>query len=216
MSRLVNRMVLAMILCSFAVIGVSQVTPKQFVIDNSKPYVYIAFDHMGKREPVENWESPNGLWLRLVNNCNLPIRVKALGVGTADPGTTIAFDVVRTSFHIVSPDEPQGNPPLGYEAENAAYVTIPPQKDLLFSVPAETVTKAWHIEVRFILDLPSPSRGESHPQSLVDFTWNDIPQQSGKLQPYQSEPSSARNKSARPDVAFLLHESGHTDSPKPR
>jgi len=45
--------------------------PYAFIVDASKPYVYLAFDHAGRREPAREGESPQGLWLRLINNCRV-------------------------------------------------------------------------------------------------------------------------------------------------
>jgi hypothetical protein len=165
---------------SFAAVAFAQKsTPDlvhQFVIDNSKPYVYIKFDHIGDRKPVKDGESSRGLWLRLVNNRYLPIKVRTFGFGTGDPGVGVDFDVVRRGIHIISNDEPRGEPPFGYVTENADEVTILPKKDLLFSVPAESVTKAWYIQVRFNFDLPEPKHGY-HPYGVADFTWWDTPEE---------------------------------------
>jgi len=46
-----------------------------FLIDSSKPYVYLELDHVGPREPLREGEPTTGLWLRLKNNCKLPIVV---------------------------------------------------------------------------------------------------------------------------------------------
>ena len=59
--------------------------PSQFVIDPAEPYVYIKFDHIGRRKPATEGEGSEGLWLRLVNNCNLPITVFTFDLGTGDP-----------------------------------------------------------------------------------------------------------------------------------
>ena len=48
---------------------------QSFVLNPAKPYAYIVFDHAGKRTPLGNGENKYGYWLRLVNNCRLPIAV---------------------------------------------------------------------------------------------------------------------------------------------
>ena len=59
----------------FATGMAAPITSGQFVIDGSKPYAYVSFDHIGDRRPAAESEESKGLWLRLVNNCNLPITI---------------------------------------------------------------------------------------------------------------------------------------------
>lgn len=47
----------------------AQKNTSTFVIDQSEPYVYLKFDHTGRRQPLSSHEPDKGLWLRLVNNC---------------------------------------------------------------------------------------------------------------------------------------------------
>jgi hypothetical protein len=170
-----TRIVMATILLSTLVAsGFAQTSSKQFVIDQSKPYGYLKFDHVGERRPVKEGESSKGLWLRLVNNCYLPITIRTFG--TDDLQVGVDFEVVRAPLHVLSKDEPTGVPPVGYRTENPDIKTISPKKDFLFSVPVNSVTKAWYIQVRFDLGLTAPSRGAYHPYSLADFTWYDIPE----------------------------------------
>lgn len=72
---------LLMVLSVTSTIGAQDVS-SDFVLDPSKPYVYIKFDHFAFREPLREGEVPRGLWLRLVNNCRVPIEV--LGYGFTD------------------------------------------------------------------------------------------------------------------------------------
>lgn len=51
----------------------------KFLIDANKPYVYLEVDHIGPRKPLRNDEPNTGIWLRLRNNCRLPIVVLAIG-----------------------------------------------------------------------------------------------------------------------------------------
>jgi hypothetical protein len=118
----------------------AQISPRNFEIDASKPYVYIRFDHLGHRKPVNDGESAKGLWLRLVNNCRLPIQVSALGPGTGDPGVALNFEVVPNAGRFAPDAEQKKQMPFGYAADIGTLVTIPPRGDLLFSVPAESVS----------------------------------------------------------------------------
>ena len=76
----------------------AQSKPDEFVIDGTKPFVYIKFDHIAARKPVLEEENPKGIWLRLVNNYNLPIRIVARALGTGDPGVAVDYAVVPSSI----------------------------------------------------------------------------------------------------------------------
>lgn len=52
---------------------------KDFLIDPSKPYVYLKVDHIGPRTPDSDDEPVTGIYLKLVNNCRLPIIVNIFG-----------------------------------------------------------------------------------------------------------------------------------------
>jgi hypothetical protein len=62
---------------------------QEFVIDSSKPYVYLVVDHLGRREPRNGEEPPQGLWLHLHNNCRVPIIVRTFGVPPGSPAGEI-------------------------------------------------------------------------------------------------------------------------------
>jgi hypothetical protein len=176
-------MVAVAILLAHAASGLAQVTAKNFEIDKTKPYVYIKFDHFGDRKPVNDWESTRGLWLRLVNNCRLPIGISVLSLGTGDPGVAVNFEVVPTAGRYAPDSDQRKKMPFGYAADIGTQVTIPPKGDLLFSVPAESVTKQWYIQVHFGFVLPEAKSGNYQPSgnyepySVVDFNWYIIPEQ---------------------------------------
>jgi hypothetical protein len=52
---------------------------KSFLIDPSRPYVYLRVDHIGPRNPDDNREPNIGIYLRLINNCRLAIIVNTFG-----------------------------------------------------------------------------------------------------------------------------------------
>jgi len=64
--------------------------------------------------------------------------------------------------------------PNGYATDVGTSVTILPGGTLLFSIPLDRVTPQWYIQVRFEFALPGPKEGYN-PYSLVDFTWEDLP-----------------------------------------
>jgi hypothetical protein len=62
---------------------------ESFLIDPSKPYVYLEVDHLGPRKPLRDGEPDTGIWLRLKNNCTLPVVVIASGVPTESAGEAL-------------------------------------------------------------------------------------------------------------------------------
>jgi hypothetical protein len=169
----------------------AEATPKTrgFLIDPSKHYVYLKFDHVGDREPLSPDETTKGLWLRLVNNCRIPIVVAIFNTGTTDPGVGVYDEVVPhpSRLPILSfphrgerqskPATPvQEAPPAGYSPPDVISTTIiSPGKDLLFSVPLNHVGPSWSLQIRFYLALPGDAYG-SGPYSVVFFYWQDIPE----------------------------------------
>jgi hypothetical protein len=185
--------------------ALAQQPSDRFVIDISKPFAYIKFDHIADRkQPLPN-QSPKGLWLRLVNNCRLPIAVRANGPEPGEPGVTIEYDVIPVSisgFPVLgrfpnpsgSSSRPQvqampdadTEPPKGYSTEVASVLTIPSGGNLLFSVPLDAVKECQHLErarpfsACWYLQVPfrfllPKARSPERPKILVDFGWQDLP-----------------------------------------
>jgi hypothetical protein len=165
----------------------------RFEIDESKPYTYVQFDHFGARKPVNDLESAKGIWLRLVNNCRLPISVSVLDPGTGDPGVILNYEVVPVGGLFAPDSEQKKKMPTGLQADIGTLATIPPKGDLLFSIPAESVSKHWFIQVRFRFVFPKPSKiiahpsGNYEPYSVADFTWYNIPEGIRNQMPDASE-----------------------------
>lgn len=55
------------------------------MIDENKPFVYVRFDHIGAGTQRDEDEPATRIWLRLVNNCRVPIVVTANGVPNESP-----------------------------------------------------------------------------------------------------------------------------------
>jgi len=55
----------------------AQIKKEDFLIDPSKPYVYLEMDHVGPRKPLRDGEPNMGIWLGLKNNSRLPVVVIA-------------------------------------------------------------------------------------------------------------------------------------------
>ncbi len=68
-----KRLLATLLLLTFDTYGQNPLP--RFLLDGSRPYAYLQFDHVGVRKPIEAGEGSEGLWLRIVNNCVVPIAV---------------------------------------------------------------------------------------------------------------------------------------------
>jgi hypothetical protein len=161
-------------------------TAESFVLNQSNPYVYLKFDHVGPRTPFMDGEPDTGVWIRIVNNCRVSILVPA--VGPNSKGESVVLDeVVRSGQHAVkisasgpttdsSTTDARPNPPQGYEdysSDVQAFTTIAPGQSLLFSLPLNHLVGGdWYMRVRFSLDIPGSEHG---PYSYADSFTVQIP-----------------------------------------
>lgn len=164
-----------------------------FVLDGTKPYVYLQFDHIGPRKPLHEGEPSTGLWLRIVNNCKVPINVRSYGVITGDIGTGVFDEIIPVQQVLTvradsgeiplstdekptpkTANEPSAKMPEGYSAELSSVTRVLPGKSLLFSVPRNHVSRDWFLRVKFILDVSKPSVGTG-PFTELDFFNDQIP-----------------------------------------
>src|SRR5271169_768657 len=80
-------------------IGAQSADPKtSFVIDPNRPYVYLKFDHVGPGIPRDESEPKMRIWVRLMNNCRVPIVVSENGTPDGSPKEErqIMYEVVPT------------------------------------------------------------------------------------------------------------------------
>jgi len=92
--------------------------PKGLRIDPARPFVYLKFDHIGEGARQSDQEPATRIWLRLVNNCWLPIVVMGGGkvVGGLKDEVYLDNDVVPTrrsgvpSIVFSRPEEPTQAP----------------------------------------------------------------------------------------------------------
>jgi hypothetical protein len=157
-----------------------------FVLNPSKPYVYIQFDHVGPRTPISKGEGNVGLWLRIVNNCREPILVPTFGLpsGDPDPGAVVLDEIVpdAVTTYVVpggvplagGSAKPEKSPPEGYSAEVFSMTRVLPGKNLLFSVPLDHVMGDWFMRVRVALDVNKPGVGRG-PYTYLEFLATQIP-----------------------------------------
>jgi hypothetical protein len=184
-------------------------TPGKLALDPTRPIVYIEFDHAGPREPIENGEPKQGIWLRLVNNSVVPIDVEAMGTSTNSKLVILPDVITPIERRIPRSGVSREEMPVGYASGMGVAQTIAPGKDLIFSVPANHVSLNWFMQVPFRFSLPPVQKG-GQPICYATFIWEDLPES------YRD--SGMRNPTGattRPD-STLLHESGHADSPKPQ
>jgi len=176
-----------------------------FLIDQSKDYVYLKFDHVGDREPLSPDEPTKGLWLRLVNNCRIPIVVAIFDTGTVNAGVGVFDEVVPLAakrplpiFHLPGqaksqpkPATVKEEPPEGYSPPDVFSTTIvSPGENLLFSVPLNHVGPTWSLEIRFYFEVARVSYGTG-PYSVVSFYWQDIPEKFRESGPVPVSPKPA-------------------------
>ena len=171
--------VLLLVIC-FAATSMAQQKPSDIVLDASRPYVYLAFDHVGPRKPLVPSEAPEGLWLRLVNNCRVPITVKVYGGNSDNSGISIFDEVIRNYSEgvvvsstvdvgeVLAGPPPAKPLPRGYSSELYSTIQILPGKDLLFSVPRNHVGPDWFMRVKFRLDVHGPSK-DFDPWTELDY-----------------------------------------------
>ncbi len=167
-----------------------QPQPVSFVLDNSRPWIDIAFRRVGKRAPVFPTESEHGLWLALRNNCRYPIQVQTMDTldqPNKNEGTLLVHDVVPYVPSISTTPLPPGAPaakilanaklekPSGYAlpGDFAIDAEVKPGKELLFSVPLESVTRKWSIRMQ--IDFRIPGDRGVQPLVFVDFEFWQLP-----------------------------------------
>src|SRR5947209_7194252 len=93
----------------------AQAPVTSFVIDESKPYVYLQLDHLGPRKPLHQGEPSTGIWLRIVNNCKVPISVPSYGIPTGDAGTGVLDEIVPLQ-QLLAVQADSGQIPLSTQA----------------------------------------------------------------------------------------------------
>jgi hypothetical protein len=158
-----------------------------FLIDVTKPYVYLELDHVGPRQPRGKDEPSVGIYLRLRNNSRLPIVVSMFGGPPGSPECDIMDEVVpnrrlhltvsggRSIFAPPPPEVPKQDPPIGYEGDLRTAVPIPPGGHVFFSLPINHVSPTWHLEIPFEFDLPRTHQPHRQPVTYVDFFDDDLP-----------------------------------------
>src|SRR5260370_6871256 len=166
---------------------------EDFIIDSNSPFVYYRFDHIGKGMPGDEEEAATRIWLRLTNNCGVPIVVSTFGVPPGSPKDEegVMYEVVPT---VVGPvpvmigNEQQPSPelkaedmPKGYMFDVGSSESIHPGESVLFSVPMNHFGNRWQIEIPFQFDLPKgkglrdPNLWGGQPKTVLEYSLYDLP-----------------------------------------
>jgi hypothetical protein len=170
-------LVLFSVLSASAASAQVQKKPPSFVIDPSQPYVYLKFDHVGKRQPLSRHELDRGLWIRLVNNCRLPITVATFDTETSDPGIGVDDEIVPVDLNAPS-EQPNESIPEGYSSGDVVNTTtVAPGTSLLLSLLANHVGRSWELQIRFYLNVAGQDSYGYGPYSVASFNWPDVPKQ---------------------------------------
>ena len=77
-----NRLVVLLLVLTGS--GAAQKIDYDFALDRSKPFAYLNFDHLGPRKPLTESEPNVGIWIKIVNNCRVPLVVPTFGAGVLD------------------------------------------------------------------------------------------------------------------------------------
>lgn len=150
-------------------------------IVTSKPGVFITFERFGKRTPVSEGESDNGVWLRLHNNMRYPISFCIFGLSAESTLPTkpeentqigLYYDVVLNA-RSETDNRPLPVVPLGYPLLSCQEFELKSGKSLLFSVPKEHLAEELSIKISYSYGWEET--GEDNPTHFVYFNSYKLP-----------------------------------------
>ncbi len=229
-------MVLRFVICLmlFNLSGLAQEKPSDFVLVHGKPWAYLRLDHVGPRKPLFKDEGEVGIWLRLVNNCRLPIKLLTMGKDPNNEGVVLLDEVVPFNGFTISsapdlyPPKVLPTPPSGYWGRGGDILkvaTVSPGQDILFSVPRNHIGKDWSLRLAFFLDVGTSSV-PTGPPCYVEFSESELPKNPTEKGPVPPKGASAKLPaqpfSIRRGAADLISKVGgsprmsHVDNVKPR
>ena len=176
-----------------------KISPSGEKIAKDKPSVSLSFEKVGKRKPLREGESDEGIWLRLHNNTRGAIFFCAFGI--SEDGERLAFYVMKgrelgINYEVERmPSESHGGTPrnakednnsknelsdipTGYKVGGVCHVyTLPSGKSVSFSVPREHLAKNLSVKMQFGYEWESDysSRWEE-PEHYVRFYSSSLPE----------------------------------------
>jgi hypothetical protein len=161
-------------------VACAQSADTSFVLDGSKPYVYLAFDHVGARKPIALEEGSEGLWLRIVNNCKVPIRVNTFR-GDLDGTGVVVFDeivpiiegfTVHGESGVIQTDQSPVQDLIGDETSEVAPSEKPKQTPGNVARANGQMPRGYSAELSFVSRvLPGKSLLFSVPRNHVSHDW---------------------------------------------
>jgi len=166
---------LGLALVLYAVPQVGGQAPR-IALDSSRPYLDIVFQRFGPRAPQYPGESDQGVWLRLRNNCILPVEVHIIPNRRGEEALVQHFVVDSLQeIHSSLQRAPRLAKPSGYGSLDIVNSReIAPGAELVVSVPLSHITRAWFIRVEVFLVHPVEARG-IQPRTFVEFDWSALP-----------------------------------------
>lgn len=168
---------LIIFVCLGQIFGISanaQSPPRTISIDSKRPYVDVVFERYGKRRPVFEGDGELGVWLRLRNNCILPLKVYVLRRRNENEGVLLVHRIFEESNTLMAPpvkSQVMVQRPNGYvNTDLVSLITIESKASALFSVPLFHVTRSWDLQIEIFLQDPSSDTGKQ-PRVFVNFDW---------------------------------------------
>jgi hypothetical protein len=138
---------------------------------NDKPTVYVSFVRSGPRRPLENWESDQGVWLRIHNNTKWNLVFNAGGVPDPSYGDAVMFYRIKRI-------EGEGDVPVGYQRHVSSVIQLQSGRSLEFSVPREHLVQGLAIDIAFNyeweLNKERTLVRESEPRHYVTFESSSV------------------------------------------
>lgn len=147
-----------------------------------KPGVFITFERFGKRTPVSEGESDNGIWLRLHNNMRYSIRFCIFGLYEKgylpikpEENTQIGlyYDVILNA-RADTDNRPLPVVPLGYPLLSCQEYELKAGRSIVFSAPKEHLAEELSIKIGFSYGWEET--GENNPTHFVYFNSYNLPQ----------------------------------------
>jgi hypothetical protein len=166
----------------------AQSVQENFLVDKSKPFVYIVFERRSTENPQFGGDDPHRLFLRVINNCSIPIRFTG---STANPGPGILVDhdvlpepELSGEAIVLPPDTVKSlnkdresalkRMPEGQSAHLGESFRLDPGQSLLVNLPRNHVSPYWFTKIGFDFVLEPSPHGPS-PSMSIFFTEQDIP-----------------------------------------
>jgi hypothetical protein len=151
-------------------------------IDKKQPSIYITFEKFGKRTPLRDNESGDGIYLRFHNNLRYSIRFCAFGISdeaeqliaySKDTQMGLNYDVILNPLGIAQ-QRPKIDVPLGYPTGSTCfYYELKGGKTMVFAVPKEHLIEGVSIKIGFSYEWEE--EWEKRPTHFVYFNSLDIP-----------------------------------------